>query len=639
MLNSAQQLEILSYLKESNFIKSDSYIDLFGTITEVATNINTKNSVFFDPSNNIFTESSATGVMHYFLNTYVLQQILPSFWSKSGIDLSLSELAEMMYTTTIINDYLDIKLGWYTVDLYLFLPEIFFFFSFLIVFTFVIITNIYNKINFIALISILNFFILLILYINNPIVAYDLFFFSFTNNYYIFFCRCIILIFSMIFLLLIPYYFKLDNIKTYEYIIIYNLIIFSLLLLLGVNDFLGLFLCLELQSLSLYVLATYKTQSTYSTEAGMKYFILGAIATGLILFGISLIYGFTGTINFSDLTLFNFFIRSVQETQGNVFINDYKYFTEFYYRITQGFASNLPFNASIIFEYDMSFLKTFNLTYFIGFFFILVGFLFKLGIAPFHMWLPDVYEGSPTITTALFASIPKLAIIFFLIRILVVNFYYIGDWYMLFTICGILSIFIGTFGAMYQNKIKRLMAYSAISHMGFISLSLSNFTAFNFISALFYANTYILLNLLFFFILITLRKYDNKELILITDLASLKKNNPVLSILLSLTLFSIAGIPPLMGFYSKLLVLLTMVNNSMWFILFITLILSMISAFYYIRLIKLLFFDLNDNFTYFVTPSRIIAYIITLLSFINIFFCFFPNIFFIEICNLIFNLI
>ena len=545
------------------------------------------------------------------------------------------------------------KGSWYIIDLYIFIPEIFLFFALLLLFTYGIIFNIFNKIKFTNLFTIYIFIFTFFLYINNFTQVFDIFYFSLTSNYYIYSCRLIILFFSILFLLLILHFFKNDNIKSYEYITLYSLVIFSLLLLLGVNDFIGLFLCLELQSLSLYILASYKTTSTYSTEAGIKYFVLGAISTGIILFGISLIYGFVGTINFNDLSAINRLINYISLNTTGVFN-----YTDFYMNVYTAFLGYwgvwentplleipLPPTYTLLGNFNVYFPKVtyfpvqIYASYYVGFIFILVGIFFKLGVAPFHMWLPDVYEGSPTITTAFFSLIPKLSLIFLFIRLITIHLNYIGDWYFFLISCGILSILIGTFGALYQIKIKRLIAYSAISHMGFIIIGLSNFTLFNFISVFFYALVYIILNFVFFSILITLRKYNYIELKNINDLSVLIKNNTVLGVFLALNLFSIAGIPPLMGFFSKLLIFFVTINNNMWFILLIILCISMVSVFYYLRLIKILFFDINDNYTYYYPPSRSVAYLIVFGSFINIFFIIFPNIFFIEITNIIFNII
>lgn len=557
----------------------------------------------------------------------------------SFIDVSYTEFTKMLFFIKQYHQFTDkdsfFDSIWYTVDFYLVLPEIFFFFSILLIFISVIIIPEGNKVNFILTFLWLNFIYLFMFYLNMFCISFDVFYFSITSNFFVYSCKLLIIFFSLIFLGLISAFISKDrHINSYEFIFIYSLIVFSLICLMSVNDFLGLFLSLELQSLSLYVLATYKTTSSYSTEAGIKYFILGAIASGMILFGISLLYGLSGSINFNDLAVFSSFFS----------LDKMDYPTITFWFDLGGSLVNYPYWWIGPKNYDfgamLDFYKNMEITYFIGFLFIIIGLFFKLGIVPFHMWLPDIYEGAPLISTALFALIPKIALIFLLIRFTAFHFFFNLDvWFYIFISCGLLSIFIGTFGALLQTKIKRLVAYSAISHMGFILVSLANFTIVNFTIAFIYGLTYIFLNFSFFAILISLRKADGSELKDIRELSSLFKNNKVLAFFFSINLFSIAGIPPLFGFYSKWLVLLSLVNNNLWFSAFIVLILSMVSVYYYIKLIKILFFELNDNFVQFCVPGRLLAYIIVVLGFFNLFFMLFSNLFFTEILTIILTLL
>lgn len=526
------------------------------------------------------------------------------------------------------NLYNNLVLGYYTIDFYLFIPEIFLFFNLLLIFFYLTIFNFSNKINIGVFLSFFLIFLSIILFINNISYSFDLFFSTFTFSYYIFITKIFILFLSLIFLVFILNYLKLEKIKTFEYVFIFDLIIFSLILLIGANDFISFFLCLELQSLGLYLLASYKTNSTFSTEAGIKYFILGAIASGLILFGISLIYGVTGSTNFFEILKFN--VNS--STLTLTYIPTPFIYLDFNLDIPH--LVDLISNLLNYYIYPFFYLSIYSI-FFIALLFILVGLFFKLGVVPFHMWLPDVYEGSSTITTAFFASIPKASLIFFLLRFIDLFFNQIGDWYLIFILSSVLSIFIGTFGALFQFKIKRLIAYSAIGHIGFIILGLSSFTYINYIASIFYIFIYVFLNLGFFAILIVLRKQNWLEIKTIFDLTVLSKNNKILSVFLALNLFSIAGIPPLMGFFSKLFILNVLILNEFYFSTFIILILSVISVFYYIRLIKLLFFDLNSNFIFLKKPSKSLSIIIVNLSIFNLLFFFFPNIFFLEIARLI----
>jgi len=580
--------------------------------------LNSYSNLYFNRVNN-FIDS-------LFLDLYFADDS-KTFWLSSE---KLTDTLKYIAYHDSINYFLynNIVSGYYTIDFYLIIPEIFLFFNLLLIFFFLTIFNFKNKINVSVFLSFFLIFFSIFLFINNISYNFDLFFSTFTFSYYIFITKIFILSLSSIFLIFILNYLKLEKIRTFEYIFIFDLIIFSLVLLVSANDFISFFLCLELQSLGLYLLSAYKTNSTFSTEAGIKYFILGAIASGLILFGISLIYGITGSTNFCEILKFNI----------NNSILDLVYIpTPFIYL---DFNLDLPHLVDLIFNlfnyyiYPIFYLSIYSI-FFIALLFILVGLFFKLGVVPFHMWLPDVYEGSSTITTAFFATIPKASLIFFLLRFIDLFFNQIGDWYLIFILSAILSIFIGTFGAIFQFKIKRLIAYSAIGHIGFIILGLSSFTYINYIASVFYIFIYVSLNLGFFAILIALRKHNWLEIKTIFDLSVLSKNNKILSVFLALNLFSIAGIPPLMGFFSKLFILNVLILNEFFFSTFIILILSVIGVFYYIRLIKILFFDLNSNFIFLKKPSKSLSIIIVNLSLLNLLFFFFPNIFFIEITKII----
>ena len=353
-------------------------------------------------------------------------------------------------------------------------------------------------------------------------------------------------------------------------------------------DFLTMYLAIELQSLCLYILATFKRNTQYSTEAGLKYFILGAFSSGILLFGFSMIYGFTGLTNFHDFYL--------------IFIN-------------LQFISNISYNAIIV-----------------GLIFIMVGLLFKLGAVPFHMWVPDVYEGSPTSTTAFFALVPKVAVLGLFIRLFDFSFYtFIEQWQSMLIISSISSMILATLGALYQVKLKRLIAYSAISHVGYILIGLLTGTPEGIQASIMYIIIYIIMSINLFIILLNLSKesthlinvsnytlvnklqhykinistnilnknytyfYYWKNIKYITDLNNLVKTEPILAITLTIILFSIAGIPPLAGFFSKLYLFLTALESSMYFIAIIGVVMSVVAAVYYIRLIKIMYFEKSNN--------------------------------------------
>ena len=320
------------------------------------------------------------------------------------------------------------------------------------------------------------------------------------------------------------------------------LVTLGLFIIISSNDLIIFYLGLELISLSLYILASFNRNEQYSTEAGLKYLILGALSSGLLLFGSSLIYLTSGKTNYSDIALFGF-------------------------------------NDVIL----------------IGSIFILIAILFKLASAPFHMWAPDVYEGSPTLITAYFAIVPKIGILYALITFLFtafINFFY--HLQPIIWISALLSILIGSMGAINQTKIKRVLAYSAIGHMGFMLLGLSIGSFESIQATLTYYLIYIIMSINVF-TLVTIF-YPNIKNTYLANLVGWSRKNPILLYTLALTTLSMAGIPPLAGFLSKYLIIINVIGNKQIIIATIAIILSVISAFYYIRLIQLSFFKYNKDF-------------------------------------------
>lgn len=387
-------------------------------------------------------------------------------------------------------------------------------------------------------------------------------------------------------------YLRKDTVSSFEYCILLLLAVFGLVIVTTSNDFLVLYLGIELQSLCLYVLAAFKQNSLYSTEAGLKYFVLGSFSSGILLFGMGFIYGLTGLISYNDLYFF-------------FYSTDFSYFL------------NIGLQLGIIL--------------------FLIGLFFKVGAAPFHLWLPDVYAGSPSIITSFFATTPKI-VFFFLIGkfyffvfagvINQVNFFVLS--------LGLLSLIVGSLGALQQNKIKRLVAYSSISHAGFILLGLGSSSLENFGGVLFYILVYMLMSINFFSIFISLRSYTNFEMIRSLNIFSnIYRSNLVLGVLLAVVLFSLAGIPPLIGFFSKLYIFLGLIKGEYFFISIIAIFISVIGVVYYIRLIKLLFFE-NSQFYAFYTPIlRLHSYIIIFSSFFILFACIFSSTILVGLHNLV----
>ena len=351
----------------------------------------------------------------------------------------------------------------------------------------------------------------------------------------------ILIILSGIFVMSISLkYLKINNILKIEYPILILSSILGMMVMISSNDLIVFYMGLELQSLSLYVLASFNKNNLLSTESGLKYFILSALSSGLLLYGCSLIYGFSGSTNFVQ--------------------------------ISQNINAN---------QYTLTF----------GIVFILVGLAFKISAVPFHMWAPDVYQGSPTPVTLFFAILPKVAALTVLIKILYIPFLDLMDkWQMIVIFLSIASMIFGAIAAIGQKNLKRLIAYSSISHMGYTIAGLSTGTNEGIQSSIIYISIYVIMNLGFFCCLLMLRR-DGKYYETVEDMSGLSKNHPILSFSLLLILFSLAGIPPLAGFFAKFYVFMAVIKNEMYFLAITGLLSTVIAAFYYLRIIKIIYFD------------------------------------------------
>ena len=351
----------------------------------------------------------------------------------------------------------------------------------------------------------------------------------------------IIMIASGIFVMLASSkYLQINKINKIEYPVLILSAILGMMVMISSNDLIVFYMGLELQSLALYVLASFNRDNLLSTESGLKYFILSALSSGLLLYGCSLIYGFSETTNFNEI-----------------------------------------FNNSNKAEYGLTF----------GIVFILVGLAFKISAVPFHMWAPDVYEGSPTTITLFFTIVPKIAALTVFIRFLYVPFLNLIDqWQMILIFLSIASMVFGAVAAIGQTNLKRLIAYSSISHVGYALAGLATGTNDGIQSSVIYITIYILMNLGFFSCLLMMRRND-KYYENIEDLSGLSKNHPLLSISLLIILFSLAGIPPLAGFFAKFYIFKSVIEQSMYFLAIIGLLATVIAAFYYLRIIKIIYFD------------------------------------------------
>tara|TARA_B100001057_G_scaffold233105_1_gene233330 strand:- start:10205 stop:11623 length:1419 start_codon:yes stop_codon:yes gene_type:complete len=335
-------------------------------------------------------------------------------------------------------------------------------------------------------------------------------------------------------------YLKAFNIFKVEYPILVLSSVLGMMIMISSNDLIVFYMGLELQSLALYVLATFNRDQIKSSEAGLKYFVLSALSSGLLLYGCSLIYGFTGSTNFNFI------------------------------------ANQLNSN-----EYALTF----------GIVFILVGLAFKISAVPFHMWAPDVYEGSPTSVTLFFTIVPKIAALTVFIRFLYVPFLNLIDqWQMILIFLSIASMLFGAIAAIGQTNLKRLIAYSSIGHVGYILAGLATGSNDGIQTSVLYITIYIIMNLALFSCLFMMKR-DNKYYEDIEDLSGLSKNHPILSLSLLIILFSLAGIPPLAGFFAKFYIFKSVIEQSMYFLAIVGLLSTVVAAFYYLRIIKIMYFD------------------------------------------------
>ena len=335
-------------------------------------------------------------------------------------------------------------------------------------------------------------------------------------------------------------YLKTFKLFKIEYPVLILSSVLGMMVMISSNDLIVFYMGLELQSLALYVLATFNRDQLQSSEAGLKYFVLSALSSGLLLYGCSLIYGFSGSTNFDII------------------------------------SSQLNSN-----EYVLTF----------GIVFILVGLAFKISAVPFHMWAPDVYQGSPTSVTLFFTMVPKIAALTVFIRFLYVPFLNLIDqWQMIIVFLSIASMLFGAIAAIGQTNIKRLIAYSSISHIGYTLAGLAAGTNNGIQSSIVYISIYIIMNLALFSCLLMLKR-NNKYYEDIKDLSGLSKNHPLLSLSLLVILFSLAGIPPLAGFFAKFYIFKAVIEQSMFFLAVVGLLSTVVAAFYYLRIIKIIYFD------------------------------------------------
>ncbi len=531
--------------------------------------------------------------------------------------------------------------------------------------------------------GVLVLFLSLLLLINDKLYVLELGIFnnSLSNDYMSFSSKLVIGLLSLICLLMVQSYLVAQRLNQFEYVLFFLFSVLGLFVLCSSNDLITAYLAIELQTLAFYVLASFNRNSTFSVDAGIKYFILGSLSSGLFLFGSSLLYGISGTVNFTEFK--ELFAHSIPEDkvypencQLDIFSNIYHHslimsqfkndlscylidesgsfidlspsvieeishfnsnvvidklcvfnlLIEKYSSILLLFILNLKnfeigslilemysfqnFNnssglTSLISILDLvdnysanvfSFQESFNLELIkCALLFLLISLFFKLAVAPFHIWSPDVYESSPSSSTFFFAVVPKLGIFILMLRIFYYSFFsFFGSWSFILLSVISATVFIGSFGGIEQRKLKSLLVYSSISHMGYSLIAFGSGTFDNLQILFNYLMIYSFSGLCIWSIFIMTRvksnhfKKQNKDL---TDLVAFSKSNYTLATFFSVILFSVAGFPPMVGFLVKINVFLTAIESSMYFIALISILCSVVATFYYIRIIKIVYFE------------------------------------------------
>ena len=364
----------------------------------------------------------------------------------------------------------------------------------------------------------------------------------FAVDHFAVFCKVLIIAgAAMAVILSIDYNVK-TGIDKFEFPVLILLCTVGMMVMVSATNLMSLYIGLELQSLSIYVMAAFNRDDLRSSEAGLKYFVLGALASGLLLYGISLAYGFNGSMDFAQLRT--------------------------------GLTGDHPAAGLVI-----------------GVVFIVAGLAFKISAVPFHMWTPDVYEGAPTPVTAFMSTAPKVAAIALLLRALEVPFGHLGGaWEQLIVLISIASMLLGSLAAIGQTSIKRLMAYSSIGHMGYALIGLAVNTLAGIQGVLIYMVTYVFMSAGVFACLIAMRR-RGLPLEKISDLSGLARTDPMLALAFAIFMFSMAGIPPFSGFFGKLYVFYAAVQSGYWTLAVIGVLTSVVGAYYYLRVIKVMYFD------------------------------------------------
>jgi proton-translocating NADH-quinone oxidoreductase chain N len=451
------------------------------------------------------------------------------------------------------------------------------------------------------------FICLLFLFFNNKIEGF-FYFFLFLNDFSTKIIKILLTIITLFILLPLKRSFISQNINFNEYFTLFLISFLSTLLITNASDMLSVYLVIELQTLCFYILASFRKNSSFSIEAGLKYFIFGSFISGIFLLGSAILFSSLGTLNFNSLNL----------------------------------LLSIPFSKNLIEEYNFILL---------GISLITIVFLFKIGSIPFHFWIPDVYEGSPLVSTIIFSVVPKFAIFYLFFKwVSIVGLFTQIKELLLFS--GILSIFFGSFFAIRQKRLKRFIIYSSIAQTGFLTVSLVNTNYIGFLGLNFFLLIYIITSIIIWINVSLLFSFQNKINIFqgkkmtplfLSTLSSFFFVNSLWSVSILFIFFSLSGVPPFVGFLSKILVIYSLIKSSNIFSSFLLIIISAISVFYYLRVIKIIFFEEKINLK--LNSSQIIfldyffekeCLLIAFLLFLLIFLFFYPSLF-IYIFYLIFN--
>ena len=465
-------------------------------------------------------------------------------------------------------------------NLYILLPELIMFVSICSLLMLGVFLK--NSYSLISNLSLLVLILIGVIIFDNGLDRSNIFLGSFIQDPLSNFSKILILISSFFVFISSQQFIRDKKLIKFEYPIIILISLLGMFFMVSAGDLILFYLGIELQSLSLYILASIDRDNLKSTESGIKYFVLSALSSGLLLYGCSLLYGFTGSTNF----------ETISQTL------DYG-------------------NTGAVFAMV----------------FILVGLAFKVSAVPFHMWTPDVYEGAPTSITCFFAVVPKITGLVVVLRFMDMPFKnIINDWQLILIFMSIASMILGAVAAIGQNNIKRLMAYSSIGHIGYMLAGVATGTPSGYSSSLLYMSIYVVMNIGAFSCIYLMKRKGNytEE---IKDLAGISKKNPLIAIAFLVVFFSLAGIPPLGGFFAKFYVFMAVIENEMFILATIGLLTTVISAFYYLRIIKIIYFD-ESKFDLEETKSLGVNSSLTLCCLVLLTFFLYPSI----LNNLIYSL-